>query len=203
MGTVDLIIPVGPEVMVLQSEQSAIINSLLIKFPLTNTTFGFDPISKFNKGLAKAVEQEPNTFLHRVVHVINAFGSSDHRPKLVVVWPLGSTWKAVNAAYELCSNRTNPGDYGPTELNHLARTAIAPLLDAYGGFSRYPNDLKIASAILETMIRAITRGTIGKGRPITIDSLDFSDLPIHNPDGLVSREGRQLGSIFTFESLPY
>jgi hypothetical protein len=128
--------------------------------------------------------------------------------QMIVVLPLGSTWKAVNAAYSFLRGllvRNNPGDMDGYEVSSDVRTfahdGIVPLLDTQGEFSRYPFDHKIAFDLMFTMKLAMTKAMIGCGSVESIDSLYLFDSDPADVVNLGKRETRQLALVFRFKPL--
>lgn len=199
MGNVSVILSVGRDDK-LTNVQDELMSHLLGMFPLSNNAVSADFFhNTMVKSLERAILNEGTVLTQRPLLLQHVLRCSDDLEKLVVILPIGTTWAAFNALYSV----PDIEHMESFDLQCVAERIIYPYLDAYGQFSRYPCDHQIAQAMIATVIKMKSRGCHGRGDVVGMDSLVLDRIPVRNPEGYISREGRQLAVIVSFKRIPY
>ncbi|MNQ60445.1 hypothetical protein D3C85_747250 [compost metagenome] len=206
MSLVDVIMTVGENDKVTDYD-CRVMDALENMYPASRSYHREGLLPRVNKVLDRASR---NTWIgRRPIELDRCLVVDDSYTYLLVVLPLGSTWRAVNSGYMFLKDQlalTDLAEHDSYEMSSTVRDYahknIIPLLDTKGEFSRYPFDVQIAFDLMFTLKLALTRGQIGKGSAETIDSV-YIDIPnhIYTPE-LNNRETRQLALCFKYKPLP-
>jgi hypothetical protein len=178
-------------------------------YPLSRSVMRVGLPPRLEESLRRSKAQSHTHIGRRPLEMARCMVTDGDYEQLIVVLPLGSTWRAVNAGYMFLMDQLaicTPSEMEDSDMNSairaFAHSHIIPLLDTAGEFSRYPFDAKIAFDLMFTLRLALTRGQIGRGQRETIDStyleIDNQLLTVN----LSKRETRQLALVFKYKPLP-
>lgn len=186
-----------------------VLDALERSYAVSRSTHRVGLLPRLNEALRRDQVVRDTWLGRRPLELTRCLTTEDKYEHLVVVLPLGSTWRAVNAGYMFIKDLID--NHGPSEMEgyevsstirDYAHKNIVPLLDTKGEFSRYPFDHKIAFDLLFTLKLALTRGQIGRGQQETIESIYlYVDNRADTVD-LSNRETRQLALLFKYRPLP-
>lgn len=202
MALVDVVLTISPEDQP-DAYDFELLDTLDQMYVVTHA-FNKRTLGSYLDEALKRSKASSNVWLGRRPLILShALHNNSKAEEMLILLPIGSTFRAANAAYSWLQVKLENHVMTPEEdsdMRHFAHTNIIPLLDTRGELSRFEFDVKIAYDLMYVMKHAMGRGRIGRPpishvESVVIEPRNRVDLG----DPQLPRETRQLAIRVTYK----
>lgn len=207
MSLVDVVMTVGERDQITDYD-CRVLDALERLYPHSRSALRVGLLPRLETALKKDQAHYGTWIGRRPLVMTQCLAVDDPYEHMVVVLPVGSTWRAVNAGYMFVQDQITAVELGSLNqrdlngvLRAFAHSHIVPLLDARQEFSRCPFDFTIAFDLMYTLHLAASSVRLGRGPLETAESI-YLRVDSHETDAHSNRETRQLALLFKYRPLP-